>query len=82
MVLPDAAVEDGRSDVLEGGGRAVVPRAPLDEEAVRDVRRVVDAQSDGDDQVVARHLRMNSTIWLHLITYRVTHPNGKNLPLT
>ena len=55
-MVPDAAVEDGGSDVLEGGGRALVPRAPLDEEAVRDVGGVVDAQPDGDDEVVARHL--------------------------
>ena len=63
--VPDAAVEDGGSDVLEGGGGALVPRAALDEEAVRDVRRVVDAQPDGDDQVVARHLRINC----HLLTF-------------
>ena len=62
MVLPDAAVEYGGADVLEGGRGALVPRAPLDEEPVRYVRRVVDAQPDGDDQVVARHLRMNLTI--------------------
>ena len=67
--VPDAAVEDGGSDVLEGGDGALVPRAALDEEAVRDVRGVVDAQPDGDDQVVARHLENKFNNW---IIYRVT----------
>ena len=62
VIIPDASVEDGGADVLEGGGGALVPRAALHEEAVRYVRGVVDAQPDGDDQVVARHLRMNLTI--------------------
>ena len=32
-----------------------VPGPALDEKAMRDVSGVVDAESDGDDEVVARH---------------------------
>ena len=32
-----------------------VPGAALDEESMRDVSGVVDAEADGDDEVVARH---------------------------
>ena len=33
----------------------IVPGAALDEESVGDVSGVVDAEADGDDEVVARH---------------------------
>ena len=50
-----AAVEDGGAHLGEPVGGALGARALADDEGVRDVRRVVDAQPDGDDQVVARH---------------------------
>ena len=45
-----AAVEDGGAHLGEAVGGALGARALADDEGVRDVRRVVDAQPDADHQ--------------------------------
>jgi len=49
----EPAVEDRRSDVSEGGVRALLPTALGAHESVRNVRRVVDTQANGNDEIGA-----------------------------
>ena len=43
-------MKDGRAHLGEAVGRALCARALADDEGVRDVRRVVDAEADADHE--------------------------------